>query len=234
MTNKECCRRIKSTHIADSALEDCQVQVSRTAPISAIPVRSPSHGSEGCDGPADHRLLAGLARRSRLRRVRDEEAAGSNPATPTGNRQVTEHIVACRSHYTFPRVRFWEPVGSGQRDSAGPHGSCYNSLRLIFKGAPRRARRARPGYAPSMGADQPGSGSARKRKGWTGEVGPPQAATVTGEARHGGGSLARRAHPHTPPGGDRRNATWVTVPAKLWDYRPRAGHPLAVEDPAPM
>ncbi len=27
-------------------------------------VRSPSYGSEGCDGPADHRLLAGLARRS--------------------------------------------------------------------------------------------------------------------------------------------------------------------------
>ena len=36
---------------ADSALEDRQVQVSRTAPISAIPVRSPSHGSEGCDWP---------------------------------------------------------------------------------------------------------------------------------------------------------------------------------------
>ena len=35
------------------------MQVSMTAPISAIPVRSPSHGSEGCDGPADHRLLAG-------------------------------------------------------------------------------------------------------------------------------------------------------------------------------
>jgi hypothetical protein len=36
---------------ADSALEDGQVQVSRKAPISAIPVRSPSHGSEGCDCP---------------------------------------------------------------------------------------------------------------------------------------------------------------------------------------
>ena len=43
---------------ADSALEDYQVQVSRTALISAIPVRSPSHGSEGCAGPADQQLLA--------------------------------------------------------------------------------------------------------------------------------------------------------------------------------
>ena len=39
-------RRIKSIRIADSALEDCQVQVSRAAPISAIPVRGPSHGPE--------------------------------------------------------------------------------------------------------------------------------------------------------------------------------------------
>ena len=39
------------TQIADSALEDCQVRVSRMAPISAIPVRSSSHGSEGCDWP---------------------------------------------------------------------------------------------------------------------------------------------------------------------------------------
>ncbi len=101
--------------LIDSALEDRQVQVSRTAPISAIPVRSPSHGSEGCDGPADHRLLAGLARRSRIRRVRDEEAAGSNPVTPTGKRQVKRHLVTCRLHYAFPGVRFWEPVGSERR-----------------------------------------------------------------------------------------------------------------------
>jgi hypothetical protein len=135
--------------IADSALEDRQVQVSCTAPISAIRVRSPSYGSEGCDGPADRRLLARLARRFRLRRVRDEEAAGSNPATPTGNRQVTEHIVTCPLHYTFPGVRFWEPVGSGQRIAQGFHGppgppGCYN-FPYGFKGLLRRAGRSGPG-----------------------------------------------------------------------------------------
>jgi hypothetical protein len=37
----------------DSVLEDCQVQVSRTAHIPAIAVRSPSPSSEGCDaGPS--------------------------------------------------------------------------------------------------------------------------------------------------------------------------------------
>jgi hypothetical protein len=40
---------------ADSVLEICQVQLSRTTPISAIPVRShPS--SEGFDWPADQQL----------------------------------------------------------------------------------------------------------------------------------------------------------------------------------
>ena len=43
--------------------------------------------------------------------VRDEEAAGSNPATPTGKRQVTEHNVTCCLYYAFLGVRFWEPVG---------------------------------------------------------------------------------------------------------------------------
>lgn len=107
----------KRLHIADSALEDRQVKLSRTAPISVIPVRSPSHASEGCDGPADHRLLAALACRSRLLGVRDEEPAGSNPATPTGKQQVTRYLVACRSHDAFPNVRFWSQHGNG-----GPSG----------------------------------------------------------------------------------------------------------------
>ena len=47
--------------------------------------------------------------------VRDEEAAGSNPATPTEKRQVTRHLVACLLRYAFPGVRFWEPVGSEHR-----------------------------------------------------------------------------------------------------------------------
>jgi hypothetical protein len=47
--------------------------------------------------------------------VRDEEAAGSNPATPTGKRQVTRNLVACRLCYAFSGVRFWEPVGSEHR-----------------------------------------------------------------------------------------------------------------------
>src|SRR5438132_7806949 len=45
------------------------MQVSRTAPISAIPVRSPPMARKGVTGPADHRLLEGLARRSRLCRA---------------------------------------------------------------------------------------------------------------------------------------------------------------------
>ena len=54
--------------------------------------------------------------------LRDEEAAGSNPATPTGKRQVTEHIVTCPC-ITRSRVsEFWEPVGSGQRTAQGTHG----------------------------------------------------------------------------------------------------------------
>jgi len=108
-----------SAHNADSVLDDRQVQVSRTTPISAIPARSHHTARKGVTGPADHRLLAGLARRSRLRHVRDEEAAGSNPATPTGKRQVTRHLVTCRLHYAFPGVRFWEPVGSEHRVTVG-------------------------------------------------------------------------------------------------------------------
>jgi len=48
--------------------------------------------------------------------IRDEEAAGSNPATPTGKRQVTRHLVACRLRYAFLGARFWEPIGKRQQD----------------------------------------------------------------------------------------------------------------------
>ena len=51
--------------------------------------------------------------------LRDEEAAGSNPATPTGKWQVTRHLMACCLHYPFPDVRFWEPVGS-EHGNNGP------------------------------------------------------------------------------------------------------------------
>ncbi len=40
-----------SALIADSALEDRQVQASHTAPISAIPVRTPCPAGKGCDWP---------------------------------------------------------------------------------------------------------------------------------------------------------------------------------------
>jgi hypothetical protein len=45
--------------------------------------------------------------------VRDEEAAGSNPATPTRKPQVKWYPVTCGSHSASPGVRFWEPNGSG-------------------------------------------------------------------------------------------------------------------------
>ena len=44
---------------ADSALENRQAPAARATLISAIPVRSPSHGSEGLTGPANHRLTRG-------------------------------------------------------------------------------------------------------------------------------------------------------------------------------
>jgi hypothetical protein len=51
--------------------------------------------------------------------LRDEEAAGSNPATPTEKRQVTRHLVACYLHYAFPGVRPWAPAASEQKVTAG-------------------------------------------------------------------------------------------------------------------
>jgi hypothetical protein len=64
-------------------------------------------------GYRPHPALAGTAdKRPAAPLVRDEEAAGSNPATPTGKWQVTEHIVACRLHYEFPGVRFGSPLGA--------------------------------------------------------------------------------------------------------------------------
>jgi len=44
--------------------------------------------------------------------VRDEEAAGSNPATPTTKRQVIRYPVICGARSASPDVRFWEPNGS--------------------------------------------------------------------------------------------------------------------------
>jgi hypothetical protein len=45
--------------------------------------------------------------------VRDEEAAGSNPATPTMKPQVTQHSLTCGSRFAALDARFWEPSGSG-------------------------------------------------------------------------------------------------------------------------
>jgi hypothetical protein len=71
--------------IADSALEDHQAQVSRSTPISAIPVRS-LRPRKGVTGPADHRWLAGgWLIVPAYANVRDEEATGSKPTTPKGN-----------------------------------------------------------------------------------------------------------------------------------------------------
>ena len=66
--------------------------------------------------------------------VRDEEAAGSNPATPTGKRQVTKQIVTCPLHYTFPGARFGSQLeaGNGQRKvPTGPHPPVPGSPALV-------------------------------------------------------------------------------------------------------
>jgi hypothetical protein len=44
--------------------------------------------------------------------LRDEEAAGSNPATPTTKPQVMRHRVTCDLCFTSSNVRLWEPGGS--------------------------------------------------------------------------------------------------------------------------
>ena len=44
--------------------------------------------------------------------LRDEEATGSNPATPTRRPQVTRHPVACGSRSASPGVRFGSDMGT--------------------------------------------------------------------------------------------------------------------------
>ena len=45
--------------------------------------------------------------------LRDEEAAGSNPATPTQKPQVTGCLVTYGTCFISSDVRFWEPNWSG-------------------------------------------------------------------------------------------------------------------------
>jgi len=103
--------------------------------------------------------------------LRDEEAAGSNPATPTGKRQVTRHLVACRSHYAFPGVRFWEPVGSEHRlrwavrSAPGP----FPVLRQLSLPASRaRLRRASPSGPTGLGCRN--AESSRGSRNWRKDV----------------------------------------------------------------
>ena len=92
--------------------------------------------------------------------VRDEEAAGSNPATPTGKRQVTRHLVACRLHYAFPDVRFWGPVGS-EHGNGGPLGPrlalsrCCDNYLYGFKAGRRAARAAASARTPPLSLPLP-------------------------------------------------------------------------------
>jgi hypothetical protein len=78
--------------------------------------------------------------------LRDEEAAGSNPATPTGNRQVTERIATCHCITRSRMSDFGSQLGAGNGQRMVPHGRtvgrtgrshgcCYNFL-CSFKGTP--------------------------------------------------------------------------------------------------
>jgi hypothetical protein len=53
--------------------------------------------------------------------LRDEEAAGSNPATPTTKRQVTPYPEAYGWCYASPGVRFWERDGCGRPSGRAVH-----------------------------------------------------------------------------------------------------------------
>ena len=81
-----------------------------------------------------------MARRSRLRRIRDEEAAGSNPATPTRKWQVTGHLMPFPSRYASPDVRFGSQTGadagcSGPRQPIACRADGRPNLPLAGRGA---------------------------------------------------------------------------------------------------
>jgi hypothetical protein len=88
-----------------------------------------------------HTELAGATdKRPAAPLVRDEEAAGSNPATPTRKPQVTRHPVTCGSHSASADVRFWEPNGS-EHGNGGPlaprlaPSQCCGNYLYSFQGA---------------------------------------------------------------------------------------------------
>lgn len=88
------------TPIADSALEECRVQVSRTPLISAIPGRSPWQGSEGCDWPGGP-AVAGKMEATVLRTAAVSAMTCEyippfriSPGYPAGDRAVRQRL--CR------------------------------------------------------------------------------------------------------------------------------------------
>ena len=72
--------------------------------------------------------------------VRDEEAAGSNPATPTGKRQVTEHIVTCCLCYAFPVSDFGSPLGANTDMAGSASASGLSSNGTTASGGQRYAQ----------------------------------------------------------------------------------------------